>query len=202
MTYSSGKVAGALIFVAVTQFVLGVIVSEALYSGYSISDNYISDLGVGPSAAILNSSVFLMGLLLVIGAYFLHRAFGFTLLTVTFVLTAIGSMGVGIFTKDAGTIHSMTALFFFLFSGLSAIFAVICSYVHGFKLMKMPFSAVAIILGLIELGGFALFIGKIYFGLGVGGMQRMVVYPVLMWEAGFGGYLMAHPDKPTTQKTQ
>jgi len=202
MDYSNGKVAGALIFVAVTQFVLGVIVSEALYSGYSISGNYVSDLGVGSSSMIFNSSVFLMGLLLIIGAYFLHRAFGFTMLTVTFVLTAIGAMGVGIFTLDAGIIHSVTALIFFLFSGLSAIFAVICSYVHGFKLMKMPFSAIAVILGLTELGGFVLFVGKIYFGLGVGGMQRMVLYPVLIWLVGFGGYLMAHPDKPTTQKTQ
>jgi len=203
MAYPNGKVAGALIFVAVTQFVLGVIVSEALYPGYSISASYVSELGVGPSSMIFNSSVFLMGLLLIIGAYFLHRAFNFTMLTVTFVLTAIGSMGVGIFTLDAGIMHSVTALFFFLFSGLSAIFAVICSYVHGFKLMKMPFSAIAVILGLIELGGFALFVGgKIYFGLGVGGMQRMVLYPVLLWLAGFGGYLMAHPDRPTTQKTQ
>ena len=201
MDYSNGKVAGALIFVAVTQFVLGVIVSEALYSGYSISENYVSDLGVGSSSMIFNSSVFLMGLLLISGAYFLHRAFGFTMLTVTFVLTAIGAMGVGIFTLDAGIIHSVTALIFLLFSGLSAIFAVVCSYVHGFKLMKMPFSALAVILGLTELGGFVLFVGKIYFGLGVGGMQRMVLYPVLIWLVGFGGYLMAHPDKPTTQKT-
>jgi hypothetical membrane protein len=202
MNYSNGKVAGALIFVAVTQFVLGVIVSEALYSGYSISENYVSDLGVGSSSTIFNSSVFLMGLLLIIGAYFLHRAFNFTMLTVTFVLAAIGSMGVGIFTKDAGTVHRVASLFFFVFSGLSAIFAVVCSYVHGFKLMKMPFSAIAVILGLTELGGFVLFVGGINFGLGVGGMQRMVLYPVLMWLAGFGGYLMAHPDKPTTQKTQ
>jgi hypothetical membrane protein len=201
MDYSNGKVAGALIFVAVTQFVLGMIVSEALYSGYSISENYVSDLGVGSSSMIFNSSVFLMGLLLISGAYFLHRAFGFTMLTVTFVLTAIGAMGVGIFTLDAGIIHSVTALIFFLFSGLSAIFAVICSYVHGFKLMKMPFSALAVVLGLTELGGFVLFVGKIYFGLGVGGMQRMVLYPVLIWLVGFAGYLMAHPDKPTTQKT-
>ena len=201
MDYSNGKVAGALIFVAVTQFVLGMIVSEALYSGYSISENYVSDLGVGSSSMIFNSSVFLMGLLLIIGAYFLHRAFGFTMLTVTFVLTAIGAMGVGIFTLDAGIIHSVTALIFLLFSGLSAIFAVVCSYVHGFKLMKMPFSALAVILGLTELGGFVLFVDKIYFGLGVGGMQRMVLYPVLIWLVGFGGYLMAHPDKPTTQKT-
>jgi hypothetical membrane protein len=202
MDYSNGKVAGAIIFVAVTQFVLGVIISEALYSGYSISANYLSDLGVGSSSIIFNSSVFLMGLLLIVGAYFLHRAFDFTMLTLTFVLMAIGSMGVGIFTKDAGTIHSIASLFFFLFSGLSAIFAVVCSYVHGFKLMKTPFSVIAIILGLTELGGFVLFVGGIYFGLGVGGMQRMVLYPVLMWLAGFGGYLMAHPDRPKTQKTQ
>jgi hypothetical membrane protein len=202
MDYSNGKVAGALIFVAVTQFVLGVIVAEALYSGYSISGNYLSDLGVGPSPLIFNSSAFLMGLLLIIGAYFLHRAFNFTMLTLTFVLAAIGSMGVGIFTKDAGAIHNGAALLFFLFSGLSAIFAVVCSHVHGFKLMKMPFSAISVILGLIELGGFALFVGKIDFGLGVGGMQRMVIYPVLLWLVGFGGYLMAHPDRPRTQKTQ
>ena len=202
MGYSNGKVAGALIFVAVTQFVLGVIVSEALYSGYSISDNYVSDLGVGSSSMIFNSSVFLLGLLLIIGAYFLHRAFSFRLLTVTFVLTAIGSMGVGIFTKDAYTIHSIAALLFFLFGGLSAIFAVICSHVHGFKLMKMPFSAIAVILGLTTLVDFVLFVGKIHFGLGVGGIQRMTLYPVVLWLAGFGGYLMAHPDKPTTQKTQ
>jgi len=173
MGYSNGKVAGALIFVAVTQFVLGVIVSEALYSGYSISDNYVSDLGVGSSSMIFNSSVFLLGLLLIIGAYFLHRAFSFRLLTVTFVLTAIGSMGVGIFTKDAYTIHSIAALLFFLFGGLSAIFAVICSHVHGFKLMKMPFSAIAVILGLTTLVDFVLFVGKIHFGLGLGGIQRM-----------------------------
>ena len=202
MDYSNGKVAGALIFVAVTQFVLSVIISEALYSGYSISANYLSDLGVGSSSIIFNSSVFLMGLLLIIGAYFLHRAFNFTILTLMFVLTAIGSIGVGIFTLDAGMIHRVASLFFFLFSGLSAIFAVVCSYVHGFKLMKMPFSVIAVILGLTELGGFVLFVGGIYFGLGVGGMQRMVLYPVLMWLAGFGGYLMAHPDRPKTQKTQ
>lgn len=200
MNYSNGKVAGALIFIAVTQFVLGLTVSEALYSGYSISDNYISDLGVGPSSTIFNSSVFLMGLLLIIGAYFLQRAFNFTMLTAMLVLTAIGAMGVGIFTEDAGTMHSVVSVIAFLFSGLSAIFAVVCSYVHDFRLMKTPFSIIAVILGLTTLASLALFIGKVYLGLGVGGMERMVVYPALMWGAGFGGYLMAHPEKPTAQQ--
>ena len=205
MTYSSGKVAGALIFIAVTQFVLGLIVSEALYSDYSIANNYISDLGVGPSAMYFNSSVFLMGLLLIIGAYFLQRAFDFKILTILLVLTAIGAMGVGIFTEGftIKSIHTIVSFIAFIFGGLSAIFSVVCSYVHKFRLVKMPFSAIAVILGLMTLGALALFAGGIYLGLGKGGMERMIVYPLLMWGTGFGGYLIANPEKPATQqKTQ
>jgi hypothetical membrane protein len=199
MDYSNGKVAGALFLIAVTQFVLGLIVSEALYSRYSISDNYISDLGVGSSSMIFNSSVFLMGLLLIIGAYFLQRAFNFELLTVLLVLTAIGAMGVGIFTEDFGTIHSIVSLITFVSSGLSAIFSVICSYVHKFNLVKMPFSAISVILGLMTLGALALFMAGMDLGLGAGGMERMIVYPILMWGVGFGGYLIAYPEKRTTE---
>jgi hypothetical membrane protein len=200
MAYSNGKVAGTLFFIAATQFVLGLIVSEALFSGYSISDNYISDLGVGSSSMIFNSSVFLLGLLLIVGAYFLQRAFDFKMLTVLLVLTAIGAMGVGIFTEDFGIIHSVVSLIAFLFGGLSAIFSVICSYVHEFKLLKMPFSAVTVILGLMSLGSLALFIARMDLGLGVGGMERMIAYPILMWGTGFGGYLIAHPEERTTQQ--
>ena len=60
MAYSREKVAGMLFFIAATQFVLGLTISEALYPGYSVSDNYISDLGIGPSSIIFNSSVFLL----------------------------------------------------------------------------------------------------------------------------------------------
>jgi hypothetical membrane protein len=59
MLYSNGKVAGVLIFIAASQFILGLIVAEALYPGYSISTNYISDLGVGPSSLVFNMSIFL-----------------------------------------------------------------------------------------------------------------------------------------------
>jgi len=201
MAYSSGKVAGALFFIAVTQFVLGLMVSEALYSGYSISDNYISDLGVGPSSMIFNSSVFLLGLLLIIGTYFLQRAFkAFEALKVLLVLTAIGAMGVGIFTEDFPAIHSVVSLIAFLFGGLSAIFSVICSYVHKFELVKMPFSAISVILGLMSLGALVLLVAGMDLGLGVGGMERMIVYPLLMWGAGFGGHLITHAEKRTTEQ--
>ena len=198
MVYSNSKVAGALVFIAVTQFVLGMIVSEALYPGYSVSDNYISDLGVGPSSLIFNSSVFLMGLLLIIGAYFLQRAFRFEMLTVMLVLTAVGVMGVGVFTEDFGAIHAVVSLIAFLFSGLSAIFSVLCSRMHKFPLVKMPFSALSIILGLMTLAALGLFGGGVYLGLGAGGMERMIAYPALMWGVGFGGYLIAYPEERRT----
>jgi hypothetical membrane protein len=204
MAYSDAKVAGTLIFVAVTQFVLGLIVSEALYPGYSVSGNYISDLGVGPSSNIFNSSVFLLGLLLIVGAYFLQRAFEeYKVLTLMLVLTAIGAMGVGVFNENFHAIHTVVSSITFLFSGLSAIFSAVCSHVHKSKLVKMPFSVIAVILGVMCLGALALFAGKIDLGLGVGGMERMIVYPVLMWGAALGGYLIANSEKGTTdQKPQ
>lgn len=195
MAYSNGKVAGTFIFVAVTQFILGLIISEALYSDYSISTNYISDLGVGPSSIIYNSSVFLLGLLLMIGTYFLaHALKEYTVLILMIILASIGAMGVGIFTEDFGVIHGVLSLIVFLFGGLSAIFSVVCSHIHKFKLLKMPFSVISVILGAMCLGALILFIGKIDLGLGTGGMERMIAYPVLMWGAGFGVYLIAYPE--------
>lgn len=203
MAYSYGKVAGTLFLIAATQFVIGMFVSEALYPGYSISENYISDLGVGPSALIFNSSVFLLGLLIIIGAYFLQRAFRFELLTLMLVLTGIGAIGVGTLTEHFGVLHFFVSGVAFLFGGLSAIFSVLCSRVHKFPLVKMPFSALSIMLGLITLVALGLFEGRMDLGLGVGGMERMIAYPVLIWGAGFGGYLIAFPEeRGTEQKSQ
>lgn len=196
MVYSNRKVAGALFFIAATQFIISLIVSEALYPSYSVADNYISDLGVGPSSTIFNSSVFLLGLLVLVGTCFLKRAFTeFKMLIGLLVLTAIGTIGVGIFTEDFGTIHTVASLVAFLFGALSAIFSVTCSYVHKIKSVEMPFSLIAVILGLTALGALVLFAGRIYLGLGAGGMERMIAYPILMWGAGFGGYLIARPEK-------
>ena len=61
MARSNGKIAGVLLLVASVQFILGLVVAEALYSGYSVADNYISDLGVGPSSIVFNSSASFWG---------------------------------------------------------------------------------------------------------------------------------------------
>ncbi|MCW4052187.1 MAG: DUF998 domain-containing protein [Candidatus Bathyarchaeota archaeon] len=199
MTKPNGKTAGILFFIASTQFVLGLIVAEALYPGYSTFGNYISDLGVGPSSAIFNSSIFLLGLLSIAGAYFLPRSISFRALTVLIVLMAIGAMGAGVFTKDFAVIHGSVSSMAFMFAGLSAIVS--------FRVLRMPLSAMSVILGLMSLGALALFAGGLittglfasieaqdsvfFLGIGPGGMERMIIYPALSWLLGFSGHLIA-----------
>ena len=183
MVYSKSQIAGVLFFIAAAQFIFGIIFAEALYPGYSISNNYISDLGIGPSANIFNVSVFLLGFFMIIGTYFLQRSFNIKILTLLFSLTAIGAMGVGIFNENLSPMHEIFSSIAFLFGGLSAIFS--------YKLIKKPFSIISIILGVLCLWSMILFITKEYIGLGQGGMERLIVYPVLLWAIGFGGYLLS-----------
>jgi hypothetical membrane protein len=197
MAYSRGKVAGVLFFVAVTQFILGLTIAEALYPGYSVSDNYVSDLGTGPSSIVFNSSVFLLGLLLGIGTYFLRHISEFKTVNVLLFLMAIGAMGVGVITKDFTVPHGAVSSITFLFSGLSAIASA--------KVLEKPFSLISIVLGVMTLGALGLYSSGLitsgsltssiaydsnfYLGLGPGGMERMIVYPALVWLAGFSGHL-------------
>jgi hypothetical membrane protein len=105
MKYENRKIAGSLLFIGAVLCVLGIIIAEALYPGYSTSGNYISDLGVGPSSLIFNSSLFLLGVLTVGGAYFIQRASDFRLFSILAAITGIGAMGVGLFTEDAGVVR-------------------------------------------------------------------------------------------------
>ena len=198
MTYSRGNVAGVIFFIAVVQFILCLTIAGALYPGYSISNNYISDLGVGPSAIVFNASVFLLGLLTLVGTYRLRQYPNFKTVNILLFLMAIMAMGVGIFTKDAPLAHGAVSSAAFFFAGLSAI--------TSFKVLMSPLSVISAILGAMTLTALALFSSgmiasgsltsdiaydsSFYLGLGPGGMERMIIYPVLMWLAGFGVYIV------------
>ena len=208
MARSNGRMAGVLFLVASAQFILGLVVAEASYSGYSIADNYISDLGVGPSSMAFNSSAFLFGVLSLIGAYFLPRTVDFRSLTVLLILMAIGAIGVGIFTSAFTTIHGIVSLMAFGFGGLSAI--------ASFQVSKPPLSAISVILGAITLGALALFAGglvttgsltsseppasEFFLGIGPGGMERIIAYPALIWLTLFSGHLITLSEKQETLK--
>lgn len=191
-----------LFFIAATQFILCLTIAEALYPGYSVSSNYISDLGVGPSAIVFNSSVFLLGLSLLAGTYLQRHSPNFKTVNTMLLLMAIGAMGVGILTKDFTLAHGAVSSAAFFFAGLSAI--------TSFKVLQKPLSLISITLGAMTLTALALFstglitsgsitsneaYDSIFFlGLGPGGMERMIVYPALMWLAGFGGHLITKQE--------
>lgn len=175
--------AGALLFVGAVQFIIGMILAEISYPGYNASTNFISDLGANKSSApIFNSSVSFLGLLVVVASYLIWKEFGNVVVSALFFLSGIGSFGVGIFPESAGTTHMVVSLIAFLFGGISAIASI--------WIARPPFSYLSIILGAIGLIALGLFASGSYLGLGPGGMERMVAYPILLWLAGFGGYLM------------
>jgi hypothetical membrane protein len=202
MARPNGKIAGVFFLVASAQFIFGIVVAEALYPGYSVANNYISDLGVGPSSLVFNSSAFLLGVLSLVGAYFLPRIVDFRSLTVLLVLMAIGAMGVGVFTSGfSTTIHGAVSLMAFGFGALSAIVS--------FKVLKMPLSAISVILGVLTLAALALFaaglvttgsltrsepppVSEFFLGIGPGGMERMIIYPALIWLILFSGHLITY----------
>jgi hypothetical membrane protein len=203
MKRSNCRIAGVLFLVASAQFILGLVVAEALYPDYSVAGNYISDLGVGPSSAVFNSSAFLFGFLSIIGAFFLPRTVDFSSLTVLLILMAIGAMGVGIFTSAFTAIHGIVSLMAFGFGGLSAI--------ASSKTSKLPLSAISVILGAMTLGALALFAAglvttgslnsnvpptsEFFLGIGPGGMERIIVYPALIWLTLFSGHLITVAEK-------
>jgi len=186
------------------------LLAEALYPGYSISGNYISDLGAycngvfpnagvcviyQPTSSIFNSSVFLLGVLLVLAAYVFWRPHATRVFPLLVLLTGIGAMGVGVFPETNAVAHEITSDVAFLFAGLSAIW--------GYRLTKAPMSYFSVILGVVNLVAVVLFTANVLFGLGVGGMERMIVYPVIAWALGMGGYFMntepaATPPRPVT----
>jgi len=182
MTYTNRTRAGALIFIGTTWFIMGIIISEALYPNYHVT-RMISDLGVGSTAMIFNSAIFGFGLLLIAAAYLLHTAGTNRWFLVLLALIGFGAAGVGIFPENIIIPHSICAITVFVCGGLCAIL--------GYRVFRAPWSWFSPILGVITLVAVVLLGVKVYPGLLAGGMERMIAYPLIIWAIGTGVYLMA-----------
>jgi hypothetical membrane protein len=188
--------AGVLFLLAGFIALMGIITAEALYpEGYSTSKNAISDLGATeppdsviekPSATVFNAAMIVMGVLVLGAAFCLERGFRRLAVAILTGLTGLGILGVGVFPGNYGHIHALFALLIFSAGGLAAIVSR--------TVQTPPFSVVSTILGVISLATLVLYMimgdnGPMA-GLGLGGIERWVAYPILIWTMSFGGYLM------------
>jgi hypothetical membrane protein len=192
MSYSNRTAAGALLFSGMVVFIIGLNVAEELYPGYSVSMNYISDLGATcrdsscqvfqPSSAIFNTTVFVAGLFSVIASYLLWLELRTRLFPSILALAGIGAMGVGLFPEYHVYLHYTSAFLAFVFGGITAIAAS--------TIVKSVMRYFSIAMGIMTLAASVLLVSHNYLGLGPGGMERMILYPFALWAVGFGGYLM------------
>jgi hypothetical membrane protein len=210
--------------VAVVEFIVGNIVTQIGYGpSYSLTENYISDLGAAhcgyfdgmgsfpgryacsPWHIVFNVATVVMGLLLILAVVLIQSAFpkrrssqlGLGLLA----LAGIGAIGVGLSPEDVNiTIHSASALLAFAGGNIALI-------VLGFAMFRDTrwdgYRAFSMLCGLIGFVALVLFATRNYYALGVGGMERLIVAPVLLWALVVGVHLYRIPTyaPPSTTLT-
>ncbi|WP_410765328.1 DUF998 domain-containing protein [Haloferax sp. DFSO60] len=191
--------AGAMLFVFGFIALMGIITAEAFYPGYNAGVQEISDLGatvppnsiiLQPSATIFNTTMILSGLLVLGATYFAHQSLRDRVVTVALGLLGLGILGVGIFDGSEVPMHGLFALLTFFAGGISAAVT--------YRVIETPFRYVSLAVGGFVLALLLSIIGLGILGithplafLGLGGLERYVAYPILLWALGFGGYLMA-----------
>lgn len=185
------KTAGALLFFAGSICLMGIITAETFYpAGYSTSANEISDLGSTrppnsvihqPSAMIFNTAMIVTGIMILSGAYFVRKAHKEPLVSIPLGLLGLGVLGAGIFPGNVAPWHGLFALLTFFSGGIAAI--------SSSKMVIQPFSYLSVIFGAIALFGI-FFSNPLIPILGIGGAERWVAYPIILWLIGFGGYLL------------
>jgi len=172
-----------LIVIAALELVLSVIIAQHLYPGYSLSNNYISDLGVGATAAIFNTSIQAFGVLLLLAACLIYSAGAHRYVALAFVIAALGGIGVGTFPETTGLLHVISATVVF---GTVAVMALGFCRILGGRLAGYSLAA-----GLLGVAVFVLFalslLGiRVNFGLGAGGIEEILFYDELAWAVMVG----------------
>ncbi len=192
---------GAALWVAGTvQFVAAMIAVQLAWGrSYSLSRNYISDLGntaISPWHDVFNVSVIVFGVLVVLGAILVKSAFPpRRSATVGLALLALGGLaavGVGVYPENVSPTlaHSIFAAAAFVLSGL----ALIVLGVAMFRDTRWDgYRAYTMLSGLVVLVAFALYRAGIDPGLGPGGLERVIVAPVLLWTVVAGVHLLRVP---------
>ena len=186
------RVPGLVLFALAAQFMTAIMLAASLAPAYDIHAGAISDLGViRESALLFNASLVAAGVLNIVGGYGFYRSHGRPWILVMYMFAGIGAAGAGLVPLNTSEMHSIFALFAFVFFNVEAIAT--AAVVPG--LMRL----VSVLAGVVGLGYLVLMVigdggnPAVFGAIGHGGAERMIVYPVMLWMMAVGGYLMATP---------
>ena len=198
--------AGLVLFAGALLLLFGMMLAEFTYHGYSMADNYISDLGNFSHpvpAVIFNTSIIVFGAMAIYAGVLIRNALD-KWLGILLILAGAGGMGVGVFNE--GTIlavHFLCAFTVFVGGCIAIIWSTKVLYVR-------PTSYLFLILAGIVIFFFSFVMYNmvsgsstgINFGIGVGGMERMVAFPTIFWALATGIYLVGRADIDRPVKTE
>ena len=197
MVPRTARLGGLLFLLGSLQFVIAMAVVQAMYPGYTDFGNYVSDLGSShsPWAWLFNDSIRLLGVMGFFGTLLIRSAIpartsgrvGLAFL----IIASVGAFLVGSFPEGSpqlgGNIHSIVSAITFIGSGLGLL-------ALGPAMLRDTrwegFRGYTFFSGIVTLIALALFLTSAYPGLGRGGMERLIIAPVLLWAIVAGTHLL------------
>ena len=205
---------GAIAWIACLQYFVAEAIAIAAWPGaYSLSRNYISDLGAvgcgvvarglteatqplcSPLHGAMNASFLLQGVLILGGAALLRPALPRGALGATARLL-IGAAGAGVFLVGLAPEDVLPKLHVF-----GTIENFLCCNagmaIMGAAMLRVRPSLPGLVTlgaGIVGLVALGLLASRADLGLGVGGIERVVAYPFPLWLAGMGAMLLRRSE--------
>jgi hypothetical membrane protein len=169
------------------------------HPAFSWSTNNVSDLGnvtcgrwdttrprevCSPWHAAMNSAMIATGVLLAAGVLLTWSVLGHGVATrVAQMLALAGAAGyllAGAYPADVNeNNHFLAAVLIFFLGNAGLVTASLARPPSVLASMR----TVSLALGVIGLAGTALFLAKVGLGIGIGGMERVAVFPLFLWTA-------------------
>jgi hypothetical membrane protein len=211
------SLAGALLFISGVWGLFSITIAESLTPGYNVSSGTVSGLGtpylsgvcntlprcaapIQPASAVIVFSFFLGGILMIWSGYLLRRAtshklFGLGLLVagVLLLLIVVSYIPFYLGASTAGAVGAAYDLH--VASSFPVFILAIILMIFTYRFTRGPFRYFSLALGLVALAALGIFLGSMsglgnYLGLGVGGIERVLIYSFEVWSIGFGAYLL------------
>ena len=158
------KIAGLLLNIGGILYVLGTV----------IGDKYGNSM-------IYNLAVLLLGIFMVIGAYFIQLTFKFQPFSILLAIAGLGTAALGLVEQDS--------MIYFAFAGIGYM-AFAFSAIVSYKFEKSPLGYVSIALGLFTLIAVVLWVSGLELSPEITITPIIADFPILLWLISFGAHII------------